>query len=354
VSDRLTVTVVGAGAGGTLSIDALIASARYDLLAVADLGEAGRQRVTDKTNGAVATFESYQQMFDECPSDVVCISTWAPSHLEITTAALAIPGLRGLLVEKPLGDSVAAGAEILEIVRAAGLPLVVPHGLMAQAAALEVIDQVRAGTIGDLRVVEMECTGWDLINAGIHWLQFFVSLVQPSPITTVLTAADTSTRTFRDGMQVETEAVTMARTADGVRVLLNTGDSVPISRTDTVCLMRIVGSRGFIEFGAFEPYYTIVSPGHDRVRIDVAPFEISGHQRHLEYLADQIATGERDYRVPEASLEALRIVEAGYESHRRRGAVSLPLGVADGDGGDWDPGLAYSGSGGGRNGRDFS
>jgi predicted dehydrogenase len=352
VTERLTATVIGAGAGGTLSIDALIASDRYDLVGVADMNEAGRQRVTDKTSGAVRTFADYAQMFAECPSDVVCISTWAPSHLEITTAALAVPGVRGLLVEKPLGDSVAAGAEIIEVVRAAGLPMVVPHGLMAQAAALEVIDRVRAGAIGDLRVVEMECTGWDLINAGIHWLQFFVSLVQPSPITTVLTAADTSTRTFRDGMQVETEAITMARTADGVRVLLNTGDSVPISRSDTVCLMRIVGSRGLIEFGAFEPYYVIVSPDHDRVRVDVSPFEVSGHQRHLEHLADQIESGERDYLVPEASLEALRIVEAGYESHRRRGSVSLPLGELEGDGGDWDPGLAYSGTGGGRNGRD--
>jgi predicted dehydrogenase len=358
VTDRLTATVIGAGAGGTLSIDALIASDRFDLLAVADMSDAGRQRVTDKTNGTVATYASYQQMFAESPSDVICVSTWAPSHLEITTAALAVDGLRGLLVEKPLGDSVAAGAGILDIVRTAGLPLVVPHGLMAQAAALEVIDRVRGGAIGELRVVEMECTGWDLINAGIHWLQFFVSLVRPSPITTVLAAADTSTRTFRDGMQVETEAVTMARTADGVRVLLNTGDNVPISRSDTVCLMRIIGSRGFIEFGAFEPYYTIVSPGHDRVRVDVTPFAVSGHQRHLEYLADQIESGVRDYRVPEASLEALRIVEAGYESHRRHGSVSLPLGigagVAAGYGGDWDPGLAYSGSGGGRNGRDFS
>jgi Na+/citrate or Na+/malate symporter len=36
----LTAAVVGAGAGGTLSIDALMASERYTLIAVADLSEA--------------------------------------------------------------------------------------------------------------------------------------------------------------------------------------------------------------------------------------------------------------------------------------------------------------------------
>ena len=38
------------------------------------------------------------------------------------------------------------------------LPLVVPHGLMAQSAALEIVARVKAGVIGNLRLVEMECT----------------------------------------------------------------------------------------------------------------------------------------------------------------------------------------------------
>ena len=218
----LTATVVGAGAGGTLSIDALIASDRFTLIGVADLSAESRERVTSKTSGTVTTFASYQQMFEECPADVVCVSTYAPTHLPITQAAVDTGTVRGMLVEKPLGDTTVAGRQIVELLRAHELPLVVPHGLMAQSAALEIIERVRSGLLGELRVVEMECTGWDIINAGIHWLQFFVALVEPSPVELVLTAADTSTRTYRDGMQVETEAITLARTASGVRVLLNT------------------------------------------------------------------------------------------------------------------------------------
>jgi len=350
----LTATVVGAGTGGTLSIDALLNSDRFKLLAVADVSDDARARVAEKTNRAVRTFATYQEMFEEVPSDVVCISTYAPTHLSITRAAVEAGHVVGMLVEKPLGDTTAAGREIIDLLKSKDIPVVVPHGLMAQAAALEIIDKVHSGAIGDLMVVEMECTNWDIINAGIHWLQYFGSLVAPSPIRFVLAAVDSSTRTYRDGMQVETEAITMARAENSVRVFLNTGDHVSMSRNDTVCLMRIVGSNGYIEFGAYEPYYIVVSEGNKRTRVDVEPFAISGHQRHLEYLADQVESGTRDYSVPDTSLQALEVVDAAYRSARTGRAVTLPIDVKQpADGGDWDPGMPYSGVGGGRNGREL-
>ncbi|MGN6126775.1 MAG: Gfo/Idh/MocA family protein [Humibacter sp.] len=351
---RLTATVVGAGAGGMLSIEALLESSRFELVGVADLSPAARERIAVRTDGTVPTFESHEEMFRAAPADVICVSTYAPTHLPITRTALQTPGLRGLLVEKPLGDTAVAGAEVLSIVRESGLPVVVPHGLMAQSGALEVVEKVRSGAIGRLRFVEMECTGWDIINAGIHWIQFFATLVAPSPIVYVLAAADTSTRTFRDGMQVETEAITLARCENGVRLLLNTGDRVPMAREDTACLMRIIGDDGYIEFGAFESCYTLVSSGSERQVVEVAPYEVSGHQRHLEHLADQIASGEQDMTVPGSSLQALEIVEAAYRSAATGAAVTLPLTQERPQAvGDWKPGAPYSGRGGGRNGREL-
>lgn len=349
---RLTAVVVGAGAGGTLSIDALMASDSYTLVAVADLSEASLARVTERTGGVVATFTSYEDMLREAPSDVVCVSTYAPSHLPFTRKAVEAGVVRGMLVEKPLGDTTAAGSEILALLKEHDLPVVVPHGLMAQRAALEIIERVHAGDLGELRLVEMESPQWDIINAGIHWLQFFNALVR-SPIEMVLAAADTSTRTYRDGMQVETEAITMARAANGVRVLLNTGDTIPVP-DETVCLMRIIGTRGYIEFKAFESSYVLVAPGHDRDVVKVEPFVVSGHQRHLEYLADQIRSGEHDYRIPDTSLQALEIVEAAYQSIRTKGSVVLPIKSAQPHPGDgWDPGSPFDGTGGGRNGREL-
>jgi predicted dehydrogenase len=168
----------------------------------------------------------------------------------------------------------------------------------------------------------------------------------------VLAACDTSTRTYRDGMEVETEAITMARSANGIRVLLNTGDYVPIANSGTACLMRIIGDHGFIEYAAWESSYRLVADGHDRELVEIQPFAVSGHQRHLEYLASQIHTGSRDYVVPETSLHALELVEGAYQSHRVRASVNLPWSGQRPEGTDtWDPGTPYRGTGGGRNGR---
>ncbi|MCI0157768.1 Gfo/Idh/MocA family oxidoreductase [Leifsonia shinshuensis] len=351
----LSAVVVGAGAGGTLSIDALERSERFTLTAVADLGEAARARIDDRFAGRVRTYPSAEEMFAAEAVDVVCVSTYAPTHLPLVESALALPTTRGLLVEKPLGDTTAAGAEILRLIRAHGLPVVVPHGLAAQAAPSEIVSRVHRGDIGRLRLVEIECNEWDIINAGIHWLQFFVSLIGDDPIESVLSAADTSTGTFRDGMQVETEAVTLAHTRDGVRLVLETGDHIEMARMDTVALMRIVGDRGFIEYGAYERAYTLVTPDRDREVVTLDEFAVSGHQRHLEHLAAQIEAGTTDYAIPDSSLRALEAVEAAYLSHRARSTVRLPL--ADHGAGTpwagWDPGAPYSGTGGGRNGREL-
>jgi predicted dehydrogenase len=350
----LTAVVIGAGAGGTLSINALLASERFELVGVADLRPEALDHVREQTGGSVPTFGSAEEMFETRPSDIVCVSTYAPSHLALTRSALSTGVVQGMLVEKPLGDTTAAGREILDLLRSHNRPVVIPHGLMAQSAAVEVVRQVRSGSVGDLLLVEIECTGWDIINAGIHWLQFFLALVDPAPVEVVLTAADSSTRTFRDGMQVETEALTMARTTNGIRALMNTGDTVPLSR-DTTCLMRIIGSHGYLEYGAWESWYTLVSPGRDRVRIDVPAFAVSGHQRHLEHLADQIESGDRDYRIPNMSLQALEVVEAAYLSNRIGATVHLPLDSRQEHRGQgWEPGRPYGGTGGGRNGRQLT
>lgn len=347
----LRAAVVGAGTGGQLSIGALARSERFELVAVADSDPAALERLRPRFP-AISLWPNADALLAGTSLDVVCVSTYAPTHLPIAAAALR-SGVRGLLVEKPLGASTAEARELLDLTAAARVPLVVPHGLMAMSAPLQIIERIRGGNIGTLRFVEIECAGWDIINAGIHWLQFFAALTEDDPAVTVLAAADTSTRTFRDGMQVETEAVTLVRTAAGVRLLMNTGDEIPVSHDRTTCVFRFVGSHGVIEYGAWDAHYAVMIAGRPPAEVEVEPFAVSGHQRHLEHLADQIAAGERDDRIPELSLRALELVEAAYLSHRLGAAVQLPLTSVQPivEPRDWSPGLPYSGVGGGRDGR---
>ncbi len=348
---KYTAAVVGGGSGGSLSIKALEASERYELVAVTDINEGVCRRLKEQYP-SIRTFTSYEDMLRSAPTDIVCVSTWPPSHKEVTLAALRLP-LRGILVEKPLADTARDGAELLAAVKRRNLPMATPHGLLALEHSREILDRVHRGEIGELKLVEIQCSGWDIINAGIHWLNFFVNLVPGDPMEHVMALCDASTRTYRDGMQVETIAVTYVQTKGGVRAVMNTGDRIDVNRDGKETLFRLVGTGGTIEFWGWEGSYLLTNPQFPEGRQFTSRRGAkSHHQIHLDALAEQMDAGRPDYGIPESSLAALELCEGAYLSSRHRCKVSLPL--ADffpPESTGWDPGMPYSGSGGGRDGR---
>ena len=356
--EPLSALVVGAGSGGTGSIRTLAASPRYVLRGVADIAPAARRRVA-AAHPDVALFTDHCAALQTLRPDVVCVSTWPPSHVAVARDAFAAGSLRGLLLEKPIADTWRAGRRLVDELRRRNLPCVVPHGLVVSSQGRAVIEQVRGGAIGALRVVWIECRGWDLLNAGIHWLHFALQLL-PGPFVEVQCACDSSTRTWRDGMQVETVASVMVTAADGARIALHTGDEVPMSGSAGGTLIRLVGSDGLIELPGWEPRYRIVSarPGAGgeqarEVQVTAGP---PSHAVYLDRLADHIAAGTPRWEQVERSLAALELCDAAYTSARERRAVRLGEGNGLGTPtaaapGDWDPGRPYSGRGGGRDGR---
>jgi predicted dehydrogenase len=351
VTQPYRVAVIGAGSGGMLSINAAATSPRYELVAVADLRDAAREEVERQFTG-VKTFANHVALLAACNVDVVCVSTWPPSHLPITLDALA-QGLKGIVVEKPLGDTHAAGAGVLKAVRQVQVPLVVPHGLLVADHGRKILDLILAGAIGTLKLIEIECAGWDIINAGIHWLNFALSLLPNDHATSVMAQCDTSTRTYRDGMQVETEAVTYVTMASDIRVVMHTGDFVPIAEPGQQFLFRLVGSDGLLEFFGWKSLFRLMNleyPGGKLFEVEVQPK--SNHQRYLDLLADQLDQGVIDLTWAERSLAALELCEAAYLSAREQCAIRLPIAnFARPAASLWEAGTPYSGSGGGRDGR---
>lgn len=351
MAESLTASVVGAGSGGRLSMAALRASGHFELVAVADLDHDVCAAVETAYPG-VRTFTSHEAMFAASPTDVVCVSTYPPTHEAITLDALALH-LKGILVEKPLGHTAASGRRTLEAVKRAGIPMAVPHGLLVNPTPMAIIERVRRGEIGDLKLVEIQNTGWDIINAGIHWLNFFVTLTDCERMAYVMAMCEASTRTYRDGMQVETTGVTYAQTVSGIRVVMNTGDDVLVNREGKGTLFRIVGTEGQIEFWGWENGYRLLNRAFPAGELLTPPsLPGSAHQRHLEAMAAMIDAGTLDYAIPESSLLALEICEGAYISSRHRCKVTFPVDAfIPPPPNDWDPGTPYSGQPGGRDGR---
>jgi predicted dehydrogenase len=349
--NKLTVSVVGGGAGGRLSLAAAACSEHYELVALADLRPEVGIELQDKFPG-LRFFVDFRKMFRDCPTDVVCVSTYPPSHEEVALATLNLP-LKAILVEKPLGHSVASGRRILESVKRRNIPLATPHGLMVKRCPLEIIERTKNGEIGELKLIEIQSPGWDIMNAGIHWLHFSVNLNGRLPVESVLAACDKTTRTFRDGMQVETVAVTYVQMVNGVRIVMQTGDTILSNGRREGVTFRIIGTAGQIEFWGWAPEYYLLNARHPEGKW-MAPVEetIALHQRHLENLLPMIASGEPDYALPESSLSALEICEAAYLSARHGVEIKFPLDRFEvPEPNDWAPGAPYLGQRGGRDGR---
>ena len=72
MTDSYTASVVGAGTGGRLSLNALAASERYKLVAACDM-RAEVCRVIEEMYPGIRTFTSHKEMLAECPTEVVCV-----------------------------------------------------------------------------------------------------------------------------------------------------------------------------------------------------------------------------------------------------------------------------------------
>ena len=130
-----------------------------------------------------------------------------------------------------------------------------------------VFTHVQNGDIGPLRLIEIQCRGWDIINAGIHWLDFCVTANPGDAPASVLCQCDATTKTFRDGMQVETEAVTSVVTQNGVRYIMHTGDYTLVNAAGRGgeakdFAFRLVGDDGMMLFFGWENGYRLMNAAH--------------------------------------------------------------------------------------------
>lgn len=346
---KFTASVVGGGRGGKLSIESLIKSDCYEIVAIADLSESVRKTWRDAIPG-LKTFADYHEMFRTCPTDVVCVSTYSPSHEEITRAAID-SGVKGLLVEKPLAHNSHSAAVLLQAIKAAKIPVVTPHNMWTLKFADEVYRRLKKGEIGQYLSMDIQIEMWDISSAGVHWLNYFVKTIDNEPMDYLLAQCDGTTRTYREGMKVETIGTIRGATKSGIRLTLESGDYVRpygvdySGEGDEISLIRIVGSTGMIEMYPWRKgYYICNKEFPDGMFIVPEEYPVTWHQSVLEKLAGMIESGEHDYTISESALTAVQLVEAAFLSNRHHCMVKFPLSsFTPPEPSGWDVGTAYQG-----------
>ncbi len=147
----LGIAVVGAGYWGPNLVRNFRGSADWDLVAVCDLDEARARKVI----GARSTVEvetSLDTLLARTDIDAVAIATPARTHSAIALAALRAG--KHVLVEKPLADSRADAAAMVDEAESRGLVLMTDHTYAYTSPVVRIGELVAEGVLGDILFID--------------------------------------------------------------------------------------------------------------------------------------------------------------------------------------------------------
>jgi predicted dehydrogenase len=147
----LGIAVVGAGYWGPNLVRNFRGNPNWDLVAVCDLAEARARKVI----GARSTVEietSLERLLARDDVDAIAIATPARSHSAVARAALEAG--KHVLVEKPLADSHAEAAGMVELARERGLVLMTDHTYCYTPVVMRIRELIAEGVLGDILFID--------------------------------------------------------------------------------------------------------------------------------------------------------------------------------------------------------
>jgi predicted dehydrogenase len=164
---RLGVAVIGAGYWGPNLIRNFRSSPHWDLVAVCDL-DVDRARAVLGYTGDVEVTDSVERLLARPDVHAVAIATPARTHQGIALAALRAG--KHVLVEKPLADSVASGATMVDTARQHGLVLMADHTYCYTPVVEKMRELIEAGELGEILFVDSVRINLGLIQPDVDVL----------------------------------------------------------------------------------------------------------------------------------------------------------------------------------------
>lgn len=145
----LKMGVVGMGRAFTIMVPTFVKDPRLELVAGADPRAEARAQFEEDFNGK--SYEALEPLLDDTDIDAVYLATPASGHLQ-QIDAIANAG-KHILIEKPLALTLPECQSIIELVRNAGVQLIVGHSHSFDLPIRRTHEIITGGTVGDLRMV---------------------------------------------------------------------------------------------------------------------------------------------------------------------------------------------------------
>lgn len=135
--------VIGAGAMGRAHLDVLTRHAAFEVVGVADPYASALAPLAAK---GLAIFSSHLQMLDAAKPDAVVIAT--PNSLHVSAAIDCIERGVGVLVEKPVADSVERALDLIKVLDKTDVPVLVGHHRRHNPLLQKAAQHIAGGGIG--------------------------------------------------------------------------------------------------------------------------------------------------------------------------------------------------------------
>jgi predicted dehydrogenase len=224
---RYKVAVVGAGTMGMQSCVGLQTLPQVEIVAVVDQNPHALEQLRQQVHlPDTRCYPSVEALLKEEKVDVVSIATNTTSHLALARLAVEA-GIQRLIVEKPMGNSVAEARDLARLCADRGVKLAVNQGRRWSSDYAAVKRCVEHGYIGSLRQVYAVPGPGGLATMGVHFFDLIAYLAD-SPLAWVVGFLDKpKDRPMRQGPQFKDPGgYAVMGLQNGVRGYLDNSDDL--------------------------------------------------------------------------------------------------------------------------------
>jgi predicted dehydrogenase len=279
-------------------------------------------RAFNETFHLTGSHADYATALRELRPDVVSICTYVGLHEPMIRACVEA-GVKGIICEKPFLPSPASCVRVRELLQDSPTKLIVSHPRRYRPVIDSARELIATGRIGAVRLVSCSMGSWDLNEMGSHWFDLVrYALGEPAIDWVMGQARVRGTRGY--GHAMEEAAVAYVHFANGARLVVEAGDSMPGES------ISIVGTEGVLRIHD-EGSLTLLNADGVRRETCTAPDAIYPTEwerlwdRMLAELIAWIAGGAPSRVAFDRTIETCEAVVGAYASAHLGDRVELPF-----------------------------
>ena len=340
MGDKLRVGVIGCGDMSRNHAFGYLRADRYEIVALADLSsDAMRdfdEHFAEYSDYKAEHFTDFREMLTQSTLDVVSVGVWDKGHKPMTLAAAA-SGVKAILCEKPMADTLGAAADMRLVCERHNVKLGIGHQRRWIPAYNLAKEMIADGEIGDVRMITAFARD-GLPNYSSHQADMFRYLLDDPECTWVMGNVERETNQFARSIPIEDKALGLFGFEGGAQAMI-IASLTPRAGWGA----WISGSDGLIDLSLNDVKLMNAKTGGWQQHYPDGDYQKNGEDTGFEVAYDNVdvqeaaiaqardfaawVSGETDYFRGEAQhgYKALEMVHAVYESARTHTQVQLPM-----------------------------